>query len=481
MNPVKESLRRLDQELLRQIPKVDALLQEPALLRLLPQYPRTIVVAAVRATLVDLRQQIIAGTAGEIVLAELIAQTQAHIAQKRARHLRKVINGAGIIVHTNLGRSNLSQQAIAAVVEAAGAYSNLEYDLAKGKRGSRQSHIEGLLQELLGCESAFAVNNNAAAVLLALTALGNGREAIVSRGELVEIGGSFRIPDVIRQGGCLLREVGATNRTHLRDYEQAITPATALILKVHPSNYRVVGFAKTPLLSDLKALAVKYGIPLVEDLGSGLLLKLTAAGLADEPTVQESIAAGVDVITFSGDKLLGGPQAGIIAGRKRYLEQLQKHPLHRALRIDKMTLAALEATLLHYRDETEALTEIPTLRLIALSAETLRAHAEHLLALLQAAAIPAEITAAASQVGGGALPTQELPTFCVALHLPGYSPNQLEAALRKGRPPIIGRIVKDRYLLDVRTLDEDDFSIIVAQAAKLMANRSFGSEDSKIF
>ena len=458
----------INSSLLPQIPKVDELLNTPAIFALLQKHSRYIVVKAIRTTLEHLRQTILAGTTQEISHDTLLAQIHAHIFKQEQRHLRRVINGTGIIVHTNLGRSNLSQKAIEAVVEVAGSYSNLEYDLEQGQRGSRDSHVEGLLCELLGCESALIVNNNAAALLLVLSVLGNGKEAIVSRGELVEIGGSFRIPEVIQQGGCLLREVGTTNRTHLRDYENAINANTALIVKVHTSNYRVIGFTKSVPITDLKALSVKYGLPLVEDLGSGLLIKLSQYGLADEPTVQESLAAGVDVITFSGDKLLGGPQAGLIVGRKHYVDPMKKHPLTRALRIDKMTLAALEATLLQYRDEEEALAEICTLQLISLTPEQLKTKADRLLSLLQAASIPAYLTEATSQVGGGALPIEQLPTYGVILDLEGYSPNQIEALLRKGTPPIIGRIVKDQYLLDVRTMAEGDFPIIIEQVETMI-------------
>lgn len=453
----------VNQHLLRQIPKVDDLLKDPAVLALLDFYPRSVVVEAIRGTLAQLRQQILAGRVQEISQTLLFEEIQGFITIQTQRRLKRVINGTGIIVHTNLGRSNLSQKAIEAVVETAGHYSNLEYDLEAGKRGSRYSHVERLLCELLGCEAALVVNNNAAAVLLTLSTLGQGKEAIVSRGELVEIGGSFRIPDVMQQGGCVLREVGATNRTHLRDYEQALNEQTALILKVHTSNYRIVGFTKSVSLEDLKTLAVKAGVPLVEDMGSGLLIKLTPYNLSDEPTVQESLAAGVDVITFSGDKLLGGPQAGIIVGKKPYITAMKKHPLNRALRIDKMTLAALEATLMHYRDIHAALAAIPTLRAIAVSAPELYGKAERFFTLLQDAAIPADIVETTSQVGGGALPIQELPSYGIALKLAGYSPNQLEETLRKDIPPIIGRIVKDQYLLDVRTLEEEEFALIVTQ------------------
>jgi L-seryl-tRNA(Ser) seleniumtransferase len=461
----------LNQELLRQIPKVDDLLNEPPILSLLQAHPRNIVVHAIRAAVAHLRQQILEDEIGEISLEKLIEQTHAYLSKKQARHLKRVINGTGIIVHTNLGRSNLSKKAIEAVVEVAGAYSNLEYDLEEGKRGSRYSHVEGLLCELLGCESALVVNNNAAAVLLVLSTLGRGKEAIVSRGELVEIGGSFRIPEVIQQGGCTLREVGATNRTHRRDYENAINPETALILKVHTSNYRIVGFTKSVPLADLKALSGKYGIPLVEDMGSGLLIKLSRYGLSDEPTVQESLVAGVDVVTFSGDKLLGGPQAGVIVGKKHYIDLMKKHPLTRAIRIDKMTLAALEATLLQYRDEDEAIAEIHTLHLISLPTSVLQAKAERLLSCLHAVSLSASITEVTSQVGGGALPIQELPTYGIVLNIQGYSPNQLEATFRKGTPPIIGRIVKDQYLLDVRTIEEEDFPMIVEQAKTMVGKK----------
>jgi L-seryl-tRNA(Ser) seleniumtransferase len=456
------------QDLLRQLPKVDELLKDAAVAPLLQTHPRQLVVEAVRDAVARLRQQILSGETDTVAPDALPALIRQRVFQKQERHFKRVINGTGIIVHTNLGRSNLSQPAIDAVTEAAGAYSNLEYDLAHGRRGSRYSHVEGLLCELLSCESALVVNNNAAAVLLALSTLGQGREAIVSRGELIEIGGSFRIPDVVQQGGCTLREVGTTNRTHRRDYEQAINENTALILKVHTSNYRIVGFTASVPLDELKALAAEHDLPLVEDMGSGLLLSLAPYGLGDEPTVQASLAAGVDVITFSGDKLLGGPQAGLIVGRKTYLDCMKRHPLNRALRIDKMTLAALEVTLAHYRDNDAAVGTIPTLQRIACPPAALKARAERLAAVLQDADVPAAVVETASQVGGGALPTQELSSYGVAVHPDGgVSPNQLEAYFRAGRPPIIGRIVKDQFLLDVRTLDDDDFAEIAAQAAAL--------------
>jgi L-seryl-tRNA(Ser) seleniumtransferase len=464
--PRKYVQKFLKHDLLRQIPKVDELLKHADMAPLLAQHPRSQVLAAIRATLEHLRQAILNDQAGDVSLPAIVRDVERGVQALQARHVRRVINGTGIIVHTNLGRSNLSRDAMAAVVETASAYSNLEYDLARGARGSRYSHVEGLLCELLGCESALVVNNNAAAVLLVLSALGQGQEAIVSRGELVEIGGSFRIPEVMQQGGCCLREVGATNRTHLRDYEQAIGDDTALILKVHTSNYRILGFTATVPLPDLRRLCDQHHLPLVEDMGSGLLLDLSPFGLPDEPTVQASVQAGVDVVTFSGDKLLGGPQAGLIVGKRRYIDLLKKHPLTRAVRIDKMTLAALEATLRHYRDRDEALRQIPTLRLLALSLPELRAKADRLCALLRTAGIPAALVESASHVGGGALPTEDLPTWCVALDIPEMSANALETRLRQGTPAIIGRIARDRFLLDVRTLEETDFEMIVNSVEK---------------
>ncbi len=452
------------QERLRQIPKVDTLLQTPEIGALFAQYPRELVVDGIRDVLQRLRAEMLRQETPELSHAAIAEQTRREIMGRQTRHLKRVINGTGIIVHTNLGRSNLSQAAVAAVVEAASAYSNLEYELDEGRRGSRYSHVEGILRELLACEAALVVNNNAAAVLLTLTALAQGKEAIVSRGELVEIGGSFRIPDVIQQGGCILREVGATNRTHLRDYEQAISAQTGVLLRVHTSNYRVVGFTKTTTLAELKALSLKTGIPLIEDMGSGLLVKFTQHGLDDEPTVQESLAAGVDVVTFSGDKLLGGPQAGVIVGKRSLLDRIKAHPLHRAVRVDKMTLAALEATLMHYRYEREAFQQIPTLQKIAMPLDALRRRADVLCEGLCQASIAAEVVQEFSQVGGGALPVQNLPTWCVAVTVTDWSANDVEQRLRAASIPIIGRIANHQFLLDVRTLEDREFPIIVEQA-----------------
>jgi L-seryl-tRNA(Ser) seleniumtransferase len=402
-----------------------------------------------------------------------IAADAVGIAQRRMQQsLRPLVNATGIIVHTNLGRSRLSGEALRAVVEVAGNYSTLEYDVGTGERGSRHDHVERLICELTGAEAALAVNNNAAAVLLAIAGLAKGKEAIVSRGQQVEIGGSFRIPDVMRQSGAKMVEVGATNKTHLADYENAITPKTGLLLKVHSSNFRVVGFTEEVSLAELVALGAKHGVPVYEDQGSGVLLDLAPYGLPDEPTVRSSIEAGVDIVSVSGDKLLGGPQAGIIAGRKAVVDRLKKHPLARALRLDKMTLAALEATLRLYLDPERALREVPTLRMLTESPESVAARARTLVDRIVAATGEAFWVAAmpdVSRAGGGALPLADIPTTIVTLAPRTMSANDLEAALRLGNPTIIARIRDDRVVLDPRTLADHETDLVVARLAEIAA------------
>jgi L-seryl-tRNA(Ser) seleniumtransferase len=384
--------------------------------------------------------------------------------------LRPVINATGVILHTNLGRALLSGAALARVGAVASAYSNLELDLDTKERGSRYAHVDGLLRRLTGAEDALVVNNNAAAVLLALESLARGREVVVSRGELIEIGGEFRIPDIMQRSGARLREVGTTNRTHPRDYAEAIGPDTALLLKVHTSNYRVVGFTAEVSSRELAQLGRERGIPVMEDLGSGSLLDLRRHGFPYEPTVQEVVAAGIDVVSFSGDKLLGGPQAGLVVGRRELVGRLKKNPLNRALRIDKLTVAALEATLTAY-EAGDALRTIPTLGLLTEPLGGIRARARRLLARLAPdlrRRFNAGLVEAASQVGGGALPTVELPTIAVALGADAVQTRALDAALRAGDPPVIGRVVDDRLLLDCRTVLSSDvarLSIAIARAA----------------
>jgi L-seryl-tRNA(Ser) seleniumtransferase len=386
-------------------------------------------------------------------------------------NLKPLINATGVVVHTNLGRSLVPDEVIGNLVRIAGRYSNLEYDLGAGKRGSRYSSVEDILCEISGAEAGMVVNNNAAAVLLCLETLARGQEVIVSRGELVEIGGSFRIPDVMAKSGGLLKEVGTTNRTHMKDYENALDDNTALMLKVHRSNYSVIGFTAEVSLRELVELGTKHSLPVMEDLGSGTFIDFSKYGLVKEPTVQESVAAGVDVVTFSGDKLLGGPQAGIIVGKKQIVDRIKQNPLARALRIDKMTLAALETTLRLYRDEDQAIRRIPTLRMLTMDSNDLANRAARLADDLNAiggSRLEISQVELSSKAGGGAMPLLELPSKCLRIKIQGLSANKLEKNMRQNTPPIIGRIEDDAYIIDPRTLLDDDLPIIRAAFEKLL-------------
>jgi len=455
------------QESLRQLPGIDSLLAKAGADPAGRQFPKSVLVKAVRET-VDAQRRIILTIAdGEEMVhlseAQLLEEALAHAAQLHEYQLKRIINATGIVIHTNLGRSCLAPEAIEHVVAAAGRYSNLEFDLATGKRGSRYTIVEALICELTGAEAAMVVNNNAGAVLLCLDTLAHGREVVISRGELVEIGGSFRIPDVMTKSGAQLKEVGTTNRTHPRDYEQAIGSETGLLLKVHTSNYAIQGFTSDVSLTELVALGTKFNLPVMEDLGSGSLLTLSNPGLASEPTVQDSIKAGTDVITFSGDKLLGGPQAGFIVGKKPIIDQVKNNPLTRALRIDKLTLAAMEATLKLYRDESATL-KIPTLRMLAETASEVGARAKalkHQLEALDQSRLSIEVLDMSSKAGGGSLPLIELPSRGVGIRVDTVSVNTVERSLRSGHPPIIGRIEKDMFIMDPRTLQDDEIEIIV--------------------
>ena len=445
---------------LRKIPSVTLLLEQPEFERLSLQTSRNHLLAVIRETLESLRNDILSGGRPDLEMTVLWENIEGRLKAKAADRLRRLVNGTGVIVHTNLGRSLLAEQAIAHMDRVARYYSNLEFDLDQGKRGSRYSHVEDLLVELTGAEAALVVNNNAAAVLLALNTLAQGKEVIVSRGQLVEIGGSFRIPEVMSRSGAVLREVGTTNKTHLRDYEAALSTDTALLLKVHTSNYRIVGFTLEVPLEDLVALGGKHQVPVMEDLGSGSFLDVSTFGLEREPTVSEVVQAGADVVTFSGDKLLGGPQAGIIVGKKKVIQVLRSNPLNRALRIDKLTLAALEATLKLYRNEEQARKEIPTLAQMAVSTSELHHRAKALRRLLRKNTVPGltiEIIPTTSQVGGGALPLSYLNSYALAFSSTGQSSSEIESRFRSFTPAIIGRIEKELFLLDVRTLQRDDF------------------------
>jgi L-seryl-tRNA(Ser) seleniumtransferase len=452
--------------LLRALPKTDDILVAPELAGTLTGTPRAVLLDAVRAAIEDARARLLAGEEFSPDVAEIARDAAGRAALASRPSLRRVINATGIIVHTNLGRSVLSERAAAAIQEVAGGYSTLEYDVARGQRGSRHVHVESLLCRLTGAEAAMAVNNNAAAVMLGIAALARGKEAVVSRGQLVEIGGSFRIPDIMRESGATMVEVGTTNKTHLADYERALTPNTGLFLKVHSSNYRVVGFTEEVSLEELVALGAPHGIPVMEDQGSGVLFDLRPFGLPEEPTVAESIAAGAAVVTASGDKLLGGPQAGLICGRHDVITRLKKHPMARALRLDKMTLAALEATLFVCLDETQALLEIPTLRMLTTPVAEVRARAEGLAARMRdTLGDRAQVVCIdeIARAGGGSLPLAEIATVAVALAPAALSVAELEERLRTGgEPAIVARVKDGRLLIDPRTLlspAEEDFVV----------------------
>ena len=451
--------------LLRALPKVDVLCQRQELTALRQEYGDKALTDSVRQVLSALRQEILAGSVQALPSSEeLLRRIRGHVLENDQPSLRRVINGTGIILHTNLGRACLSEKAARAAADAARSYSNLEYDISAGQRGSRYVHIEAQICRLTGAESALVVNNNAAAVLLILSALTQGGQVVVSRGELVEIGGSFRVPDIMEACGARLKEVGATNKTHLSDYEKAINPETKALMKVHTSNYRIIGFTETPALSALVELGHRYHLPVIEDLGSGCLVNLQKFGISDEPCVQDSLKAGVDVVSFSGDKLLGGPQAGIILGKKQYIDILKKHPLTRAMRVDKMTLAALEATLRSY--ESGSITEIPVMGMLSASPEELKAKAQTLAAMLAASEVDAAVVPVDGRVGGGSVPNHSLPSYAVALT---GDVNALEEKLRLGMHPVIGRIHNGAYLLDVRTLFESDFPVIAAAVREALA------------
>ncbi len=388
-----------------------------------------------------------------------------------ALKLKYLVNATGVVVHTNLGRSLLPVEVIENIASIAGRYSNLEYDLDAGKRGSRYSSIEDILCEISGAQAAMVVNNNAGAVLLCLDTIARDREVIVSRGELVEIGGSFRIPDVMAKSGAILKEVGTTNRTHMKDYENAINENTALLLKVHRSNYSVIGFTAEVSLKELVELGARHDRPVMEDLGSGTFIDFSKYGLVKEPTVQESVAAGCDVVTFSGDKLLGGPQAGIIVGKKHLLQEIKQNPLARALRIDKLTLAALEATLSLYRDEAKAIRMIPTLRMLTMKINEIEPRASQLMENLKkidSSRLQIALIELSSKTGGGALPLLELPSKCLKIKIAGMSANKLELGMRENAPPIIGRIEDDAFIIDPRTLQDDDLPIIESAFENLL-------------
>lgn len=462
------------QSLLRGLPAISDLLENEKIRKLKDQHPHQLVAGAASEVVQVIREKILAAEDSVPSIPDfsaIVEMVLTRVAEKSRRHLKKVINATGIVLHTNMGRAVLAEAAVKAIAEIAGSYSNLELDLSTGERGTRYSHVEDLLCKLTGAEAGIIVNNNAAAVLLVLNTLANHQEVVVSRGQLVEIGGSFRIPDVMAQSGAILAEVGTTNKTHLRDYENAINEQTALLLKVHTSNYKIIGFTSEVLASELVRLGKKAGLPVYEDLGSGVLVDFLSYGIGHEPTVRESIDAGVDIVSCSGDKLFGGPQAGIIVGRAELIKKIKKNPLTRALRVDKFTLAAMEATLRLYLDEQKAAKEIPTLNMITMPIEEIREKAERLADLVYNTAknIEIEVLEGYSQVGGGALPEENIPTYLVAVNPVNISVNAMEEELRKQDPPVLARIQRDRLLFDPRTLLQGDAEIIAAHIRDITA------------
>jgi L-seryl-tRNA(Ser) seleniumtransferase len=455
----------------RKLPSVTIVLQASPLAGLENEYPREQIVGAINAELDKLRKRL---GHGEEMDGQLSAETVASAAVARLRHnlrprLRRVINATGIVLHTNLGRAPLAASAVQAVADAAAGYLNLELELDSGKRSSRQDPIREWVKLLTGAEAATAVNNNAAATVIVLRAICAGKEAIVSRGQLIEIGGSFRIPDIMAVSGAILREVGTTNITRLADYEKAIGPNTGALMQIHSSNYRISGFTKSVALADLVALGKKHSLPVIDDVGSGAMLDFNRFGLSGEPVVRDSIQTGVDLVLFSGDKLLGGPQAGIIAGRAALIQKIEKDPLMRAFRLDKMTLAALEATLRLYLDEERALREVPTLRMLATTKEQLRPRAESLANRLRA--LPGLKSVAllddVAYVGGGSLPDQAMPTVVVAIEPSAISDEDLAHRLRTGTPAVMGRLSEGKLLFDLRTVfvEQEDELVEAVQHA----------------
>jgi L-seryl-tRNA(Ser) seleniumtransferase len=462
--------------LFKKIPAVDRLLDTPRIIEASAEYPRSLILRAIHQVLDEVRKDLAEGRENKepsLVKIETISEkVMERIVLLAQSSLRPVINATGVIVHTNLGRSILAEKVLKRFGPIAGGYSNLEYDIKQGERGSRYTHVEDILKELTSAEGAMVVNNNAGAVLLALETLARDREVIVSRGQLVEIGGSFRIPDVMRKSGAVMIEVGTTNKTHLQDYEEVIGPDTALLLSVHKSNFHIVGFTQDVDVSELVKLGNKYGIPVMEDLGSGCLINFSEYGIPKEPTVQDVLKQGVDLITFSGDKLLGGPQAGIILGRKDLIQSIKKNPLTRALRIDKLTLMALEETLKIYRDEKAAIREIPTLRMVCLPYTALKTKGQRLAKMI--GKLPnnnfsLDQVDGISRAGGGSFPLLELPTRMMSLAPKKLSANHMEEWLRFHTPPIIVRVEKDQVLLDLRTIQEKEMKT-VAQAVRDLAS-----------
>ena len=475
MTPKRIIMDELNKEMLKQLPKIDEIILLLEKQDIYCLAPRDIVKETCRKVVQDMREKIV--NAKKKIPAESCpdAATVAQEVEKSIKglyrySLRRVVNATGVILHTNLGRTPLCPEALQRIVEVGRSYSNLEFDLAKGERGQRYDHVSSLICALTGAEDALIVNNNAAAVLLVLNTLAEGREAIVSRGELIEIGGEFRIPEIMHKSTSKLREVGTTNRTRIGDYEKAINDNTGLILKVHTSNFRIVGFTEEAEIESLVALGKSRGIPVMDDLGSGCLIDLDQYGLQHEPTVREVLATGIDVVTFSGDKLLGGPQAGIIVGKKEVLTKIKNNPLNRALRIDKLTLAALEATLMHYLNPAVAVKKLRSLKALTEPVAAVKKRAEKLIDKLQKEnfdSLKFSLREDFAAAGGGSLPTQQIPTILVSIKNKKMTASRMEEKLRKIEVPVIVRVDKDEILLDLRTVAEDELGFIIEGLKKI--------------
>lgn len=451
------------QSILREIPKIDELLLDEQLIFFMESTPRAVIVNAAREITERVRTEILVGNRKEAPdRQEMVSDIRALVEGKKKHSLRHLVNASGVILHTNLGRANLCQEAVKGVLEVADSYSNLEYDIAKGARGSRHDHVGEIISRITGAEAAMVVNNNAAATMLCLSAMACGKEVIVSRGELVEIGGSFRIPDIMEQSGAHLKEVGTTNKTKLSDYRNAFAlELTGALMKVHTSNYRIVGFTQEASLTELAGLAAQLSLPLIYDMGSGLMVDLSRYGV-DEPSVGAALRDGADVVLFSGDKLLGGPQAGILIGKKEYIDRMKRHPLARAFRVDKMTLAALEATFFEYLDTEGAKKNIPVLSMITVPEAELKARAGWLKEkiLEKAPAFTVETSECTDQIGGGSAPTTRLSGQAVLVSGGGFSAERLERLLRKAEIPVIARVAHDKVLLSVRTIREHELDLV---------------------
>jgi len=461
----------LKEELLRRIPKVDAFLSDRDLTGRFPTAPLSLVKEAVRLVLDRVRKKVIEGKDTTVDYEALKEEVAEELSRLLRPKLCRLINATGVVLHTNLGRAPVSEKVAEHLKQVITGYSNLEYDLEAGRGGLRYRNVEWLFKFITGAEDVCVVNNNAGAVLLVLSALAKGKEVIVSRGELIEIGGSFRMPEVMLQSGAILKEVGTTNKTKLSDYEDAIGENTALLLKVHTSNYRILGFTESVSSAELAQLGRKYGIPVYEDLGSGSLIDPRSLNLSYEPTVQDVLKSGVDVVSFSGDKLLGSAQAGIILGKKELLSKIKKHPLNRALRVDKMTLAVLEMTLMHYLDRDKALEEVPVWKLLSQPLSLLNSRAQRLLELVTPHDIKAELFTVRenSEVGGGGLPLQRLPTVCVGVKPFEISVSELDRRLRRAVPPVVGRIKEETYLLDMRTVFDHEVQPLARNLVKVLS------------